>query len=381
MSKHSRWSPSKAHRWMACPASVAEEARAPTLPPSPYAKAGVSVAKVAEQCLRDGTDPLEWVDREVSGELFTAEDVEPLRLYVEHVRNQGGTDAVIVAEAQVDAGVLWPGLYGTADAVVVDPPTLYISDLKWGEGVFVSAVDNPQLMIYGLAALLTYQAAESIERVIMSIVQPRWANGPAVRTVAITAQALLGWGVQVLLPALRATEARPAHYRPGEHCRWCAARATCPALREHALELARAEFNVVDATTLGNDELAQVLDRASLAEAWIEAVRVEALARVQRGEDIPGYILGTGRSRREWAYEEPTIADVLQLQFELAREQIYVTELRSPAQIEKLVPKKRRDELGENIKVVPGGAKLVKDDGRVPLAPRVREAFTPTFLA
>jgi len=59
VSKHSRWSPSRAHRWMACPASVAEEARAPALPPSPYARAGVSVAKVAEQCLRDGTDPLE----------------------------------------------------------------------------------------------------------------------------------------------------------------------------------------------------------------------------------------------------------------------------------------------------------------------------------
>jgi hypothetical protein len=215
----------------------------------------------------------------------------------------------------------------------------------------------------------------------MSIVQPRWANGPVVRTVAITAQALLGWGVQMLLPALRDTEAQPARYRPGEHCRWCAARATCPALREHALELARAEFSVVDTTALGNDELGKVLDRAALAEAWIEAVRTEAMARVQRGEEVPGYILGTGRSRREWAHEEPTIADVLQLQFGLTREQIYATELRSPAQIEKLVPKKRRDELAENITTVPGGVKLVKDDGRVPLAPRVREAFMPTFLA
>jgi len=377
---HSRWGPSKAHRWMECPASVMEEDKAPAAPPSPYATRGTVMAFVAEQCLKHELDPTDYIGKSVRGETINAEDIEPLKIFLDHVKGLGGSDAVKIPEARLDLTEFWPGLYGTADAIVVDPPALYVSDLKWGEGVYVSAFDNPQLMIYGLGALLRYgnHGTNPIEHLHLSIVQPRWTTGEVVRTQTMPAHMLLEWGVRKLLPALRATEENIPAYKPGDHCRFCAARGTCPALKDFALEQVRQDFAKAD--TLTGDEIAVILDRASVVESWIEAVREEAMRRAQKGDVIPGWILATGRHSRRWrAPDNETALHLFSLG--LKEEDIWETKMRSPAQVEKRLPKSKRDDINVLVDIVAGGAKLVKDDGRVPLPGHIELDFTPAFLA
>lgn len=380
-SGHSRWSPSAAKRWMTCPASVREAAALPATPPSAYARKGSSVAKIAELCIQDDQDPETFVGRVVQGEEFTAEDVEPLRIYTSLLRElTAPADGIAVPEVRLGLDALWPGLYGHADLLVVGD-TLTVADLKWGEGVYVDHLENPQLWIYALGALLEYDKEQKYKGVDVIICQPRYAGAEPVRRTRILASELWRWAVEELLPALRATEEREPRYEAGEHCRFCPARPTCPALREYAMAQAQSQFQPIPlpASSLGNADLARVLDRAAIVESWLRAVRDEALERAQRGETIPGYILGTGRTTREWS-DPPIAAATLMDTYGWDEAEIFETTLRSPAQVEKRLPKSERGVIAGLVTTKPGGVKLVKDDGRQPVPSRVEEDFTLTFL-
>lgn len=366
---------------MTCPASIREAAALPAAPPSAYARKGTAVAKIAELCIQDDQDPETFVGRVVQGEEFTAEDVEPLRIYTSLLRElTAPADGIAVPEVRLSLDALWPGLYGHADLLVVGQE-LTIADLKWGEGVYVDHVDNPQLRIYALGALLEYDQKHQFDRVNVVICQPRYAGAQPVRRIVISTAELWRWAVEDLLPALRATEAREPRYEAGEHCRFCPARPTCPALREYAMAQAQSQFQPIPlpASTLGNADLARVLDRAVTVESWIRAVRDEALERAQRGETIPGYILGTGRTTREWT-DPPVAAATLMDTYGWDEAEIFETTLRSPAQVEKRLPKSERNVIAGLVTTKPGGVKLVKDDGRQPVPSRVEEDFTLTFL-
>jgi hypothetical protein len=363
---------------MACPASIRESANAPLRPPSIWARTGTAVAKIAELRLQ-GDRPLdEYVGETVQGVEFTESDVEPLRVYIDHIAKLlVPRSAIGIPEARVSVEALWPGLYGHADYVVFDPPELHITDLKWGEGVFVDAIDNPQLMIYALGALLEYDRKAEVTQVRMHVVQPRYAGTEPVRSFSLTTSSLWHWAITRLLPALRATEAPDAIYNPGDHCRFCPAQPTCPALRDLALQEAQVDF--AKAETLDNVEVAAVLDKAEIVQGWINAVKNEALRRAQTGQDIPGYVLTTGRVTREWALPDDEITK--QLLVYLHASEVVETKLRSPAQIEKRLSKEHRGKLADLITLKPGGAKLVRDDGRAPLSSLVATDFVPAFLS
>ena len=74
---------------------------------------------------------------------------------------------------------------------------LYVTDYKHGKGVPVSAENNPQLMLYGLGALMEYETVYDIKTVRLAIVQPR-AGG--VNEYSITRDALIDWGVFTVRP-------------------------------------------------------------------------------------------------------------------------------------------------------------------------------------
>lgn len=378
MSGHSRWSPSAAKRWMSCPASIKASAGVPEAPPSPYARKGTAVAKVAEIVMANDTALIDMVGAVIEGEEFTREDVEPLQIYLDLLHGFVRDGDRIYTEQRLDLTSLWKGLYGHADAVAVGK-TLTIVDLKWGEGVYVDHIDNPQLKIYAIGALLQYDPEGRYDFVDMIICQPRFANGTGVRALRLSANELWRWAIFTLLPALRETEYEDARYVPGDHCRWCAARPTCPALREYALEQAKADFQPV--SELDGVAIGEILDRAQVVEDWIRAVRDEAMARLQRGETVAGYTLGVGRTTREWADEGRTI-EFLRTHYKLLDDDLFKTELRSPAQVEKLIPKKDRPELQHLVTFKQSGPKLVRaENARAPVLPRVDEDFTPAFLA
>lgn len=43
--------------------------------------------------------------------------------------------------------------FGTADFLMIRENTLYVVDFKYGKGVAVSAIDNPQMKLYALRSI------------------------------------------------------------------------------------------------------------------------------------------------------------------------------------------------------------------------------------
>src|SRR5699024_930183 len=82
-------------------------------------------------------------------------------------------DAVILLEQRLDFSEWVPEGFGTGDVVLISDGILEVIDLKYGKGVAVSAVDNPQLRLYGIGAYSQYEMLYDIDSVVMTIVQPR----------------------------------------------------------------------------------------------------------------------------------------------------------------------------------------------------------------
>ena len=326
--------------------------------------------------IKEGKPLDSYLGQIIEGVPFGEDDLAPLQEYVGYVEKLAAPpEALVFTEPKLSADAVWQGLYGHADAVVLNPPDLHVIDLKYGEGVFVDHINNPQLLIYGLGALLNYDPQATIERVHMTIVQPRFTGAEPVRSLVWPISRLWRWVYRELMPALRATEDPEAKYRPGDWCRFCPARPTCKALAQFSTVTVQDDFTRVP--LLSAEDLSVILKRAEVVLGWVEAVREEALARAQRGETIPGYVLGTGRSTREWASEPEQIAKALGLD----QNDFYDMKLRSPAQIEKRLPKARHPDLEPFYVNKPGGVKLVRDDGRTPVPSRVAQDFLPSFLS
>ncbi len=79
-------------------------------------------------------------------------------------------------EQRLDFSKYVPDGFGTGDCVIIADGTLHIIDFKYGQGVLVSAEDNPQMKLYALGALDLFDGIYDIEMVSMTIYQPRREN-------------------------------------------------------------------------------------------------------------------------------------------------------------------------------------------------------------
>ena len=154
---HSRLSPSSAHRWMTCPASL----RACEQAPKSAKKAGVD-AETGTAAHELGAMTLQSDHRmcdvflnhkatePVAGKAFRFDEemCELVQKYVDAVSDAAEGNQLFT-ERRVDysnvVGV--PNSFGTADAIILtaDGSEIQLHDLKYGYG-FVTANRNPQLM-------------------------------------------------------------------------------------------------------------------------------------------------------------------------------------------------------------------------------------------
>jgi hypothetical protein len=156
---------------------------------------------------------------------------------------------------------------GQADVVYLDVDRALVIDYKTGRGDYEHAAGNAQLRT--LASLVARRYRVSSVRV--AIVQP-WAGRPTVADFDAEAlEAAHLWLGDVLVKALRAT---PADLVPGEWCKWCPAKATCPALRDVALA-------PVERLTISLPADDKVARQALFARAM--ELPADGLARLMRG--------------------------------------------------------------------------------------------------
>lgn len=345
MSAHASLSPSGAHRWMACPGSVALEATYPD-ESSVFAAEGTLAHDIASQCLTEGKHPTDFIGRvfEVDGFTFMADKTmadhvdDYMRLVREYA--EGGE---LLVERRVGIGHLTgeEGAGGTSDAIIIKGDEIMVVDLKYGMGVRVDAGNNPQLMMYALGALNDYDVLGDFKTVTMVIHQPRMNH---VSEYSIPVEELLKFADDVRDAAER-TRWDDADLVPGEkQCRFCKAKASCFALRAEVAETVNAaplsdfadlipqEINM----ETSDNYLPVAMSKVEMIEQWCKAVRAETERRLLAGQSVTGYKLVEGRQgNREWK-DPQAVEEMFKKTFRMRDDQAYDFKLISPTKAEKL---------------------------------------------
>lgn len=372
--KHAVLSPSGAHRWVPCPASIVMGERYPDNSDPKYRDEGTACHEVASWCLdtlRGG--PLfaaGYIGRRIDVDVgrtveFTDSMAELTQTYVDNMRKYIATPGVeeVLIEQELPIGHITgeEGATGTADAVIIAGTEWQVHDAKFGRTP-VEAVGNLQMMLYALGAIEEYQSLYPLpESFLLVIHQPKISSKPYEWRI-YTAALLATEAPQFRDAATRVEAARATaklngplenYMFPGEkQCGFCSGRAHCPAAAKRVEADLGAAFDVIaDAqddpfgNSLGDDVNPVSFDIETLAakyaaipfiESWCKAVAAAFESRLLAGETHPDWKVVQGRKgSRAWSDAEGA-EKMLKEQFRLKVEEMYDLKLISPTSAEKL---------------------------------------------
>lgn len=342
--QHALLSPSAAHRWMNCTAAPRLEATAPDTDSS-YAQEGTLAHAYCAKKLKsfiglDTTDEAKEI-AQLNDEYHTGEMDEYTDTYKTIVLEKFNAarnvtkDAQLLIETRLDFSEYVPEAFGTSDATIIADGLMEVIDFKYGKGVRVSAVDNEQMKIYALGAYLKHSFEYRIDRVRMTIVQPRIDN---LSEFEMSIPDLLKWADEVLRP--KAVEAFSDHgiQNPGEWCRFCKVKCGCKALAEKCTSIAQG--NPDPGLITPKKMAADILPWLATIKSWVSSMEDYTLQQALAGVSYPGYKLVEGCSNRKITDDKAVIAL-------LSKEGYDESEYMKPAvlcgigDLEKLVGKKR----------------------------------------
>lgn len=363
--KHALLSASAAHRWLNCTAAPRFEVQFPETT-SEYAEEGRLAHAICElKVLKHFT--LQIKPRAYTAKLnklkadprYNAEMDRISDLYVEHLAERAMQYAAkpsVAAEVRVDFGDYVPDGFGTCDCIMVGGDTLSIVDYKHGQGVLVSAKDNPQMRLYALGALKRYAPVfgNTIKYISMTIDQPRMQS--EVSNETITVDELRAWG-ESIKPVAQEAYSGKGKFCAGEWCQFCRARATCRARAEQHMALE--DFKGIKSEQLTDAEIGDLLVRGANLVKWYKNLEEYALTALLNGKPIPGWKAVAGRSVRTFSDQDAAIAAVIAAGYDESL--VYDRKPKTLTELEKLMGKAEfADKLGSFI---------VKPLGKPTLAP------------
>ena len=350
MGTHALLSPSAAHRWMNCPPSACLEREFPSSS-SEVAAEGTAAHALCEHKLRK---LLKLRSKRPHSDF---EDDEMDRCsddYVSFVQEQMGEipSPMVLVEQRLDLTRYVPEAFGTADCIIVGGDRLHIVDFKYGMGVLVEAEHNPQMMLYALGALELLDGIYDIQKISVSIFQPRREN---VCTWSLPKEELLRWARDDLVEKARLAYAGEGEYCAGEWCTFCRASVRCRARAEEKLRLAKEEFKYPPLIT--DEEIEDVLGEIPELIKWANAILAYATdAAVNHGKEWTGFKIVEGRSVRRYKDEDAVAREAESAGYT----DIFDRKLISLTQMEKSMGKKAfTDILGGLIEKPPGKPTLV----------------------
>lgn len=302
MGAHALLSPSAAHRWLHCTAAPRLEANVADEGSSFALEGTLAHAYCAlklKQFMDWPTDSEEAEIKQLNDQYHTGEMDEYTDTYKTIVLEKYNAarvatpDARLLVETKLDFSEYVPDAFGTADAIIIADGVMEVIDFKYGKGVKVSAYRNPQMMIYALGAYDRFSFDYRIERVRMTIVQPRIDN---LSEYEIAVSELMAWVDEELTPKAKQAYEGNGPQVPGEWCQFCKVKNCCRALTERCTSTAA---NYPDPKLLTAEELAtEVLPNLAVIKTWLTGVEDYALQQALSGVQLPGWKIVEGRSVR-----------------------------------------------------------------------------------
>lgn len=361
---HALLSASGASRWLNCTPSARLEEMYGERATSKFADEGTLAHEIAELILTQGTSnalsPKDYESRlnELkSKSLFDPEMLQVLPTYTDYCMSQyeqavsKSFQNAISIEEKLDMTDYVPDGFGTADCIILEDKTLEIIDLKYGKGIKVSAENNSQLMLYGLAAYNKWQWLYDINEVRLTIIQPRLDN---ISSWVISVEDLLVWANEVLKPKAKLAYNGEGEQTPGEWCRFCSIRNRCGKLAEQQMELVKKEF--IDASILQDEEIADIVQKGPDFIEWVNSIMEYALKQsVENGKQWPGMKLVEGRSQRKWIDEVDVLSKFAVRFPEIPQSELITSKLKPITAVEKLVGKKRFESEMSDCVIKPNG--------------------------
>ena len=300
---HSRkYSPSKSSTWLNCPLSTLLNDGS-SQETNPQAAFGTQCHELGAALISQSLNlidydseikPIEEVIKEL--DMYSEEMQEIADGYADFViqtiefeKKRTDTEPLIVIEQHLDMD-FDDDAGGTLDCGIIsslDSGTLTVIDLKTGRTpVYAfdseSGLFNSQLGIYALYFYKAYKGLYPIKKVRLVIYQPVINN---TNDYEMTIEELLQFELNVLVPAVKRTNAENPEAHPGKYCRYCAGKAICAK---------RAE---------ANKEIMQDLKKpvTTMTDADIEALLPHLDEVIQYAKDVMEFAIKKALNGHKWS--------------------------------------------------------------------------------
>lgn len=310
---HAKYSGSIAHRFPACPGSVAYCATLPEPFDSEAAERGTAAHEYLDFALRYSIAYAEVVigkDPEIIDAVSHVMDFLE-RIAVSHGRGETYSE---IPQIFPQAIVSPDECASIADLMVYYPNTgeLFSIEFKFGVGHAVEVERNPQLMFNAVA----FAWDKPVSRVNLVVIQPRltWHRDGTTREWSCDGTELVAFQREIEA-AIVAAEKPDAPLIAGPHCRFCPAEPFCPAREASALSVANlpvpADWHAwapPPLASLGLDRLVQIDAHADDIVAWVRSVSKFLDAMARDGGQVPGHKLVEAGARRRIQGGDPLAA-------------------------------------------------------------------------
>jgi hypothetical protein len=374
---HSVFSPSSSKMWLTCSGSLIPNVLSHDSAGEEAAE-GTVAHSVAERWLTSGERPEHLIGTVETVDGWDIEITEEMMAYVgdyvdyvEELRDQA---VEFQTETRVDFSNLTPipDQGGTADNIAIveidesdnteKEYEIVVTDLKYGKGVRVIAEGNSQGKLYAYGSYRIYRNRYNIVRICIRICHPRLEGG--ITETTLTVDELKDFARYVKGRAGDAWQFDAPRTASEDGCQWCKVKGTCPALYQHIAEvtsgafddddefiprsrevqvlanekleddLGDAPFAFIDPAALSTTALAKILRYRKVTEQFFANVEETLLERaISLEENVPGWKVVQGRTRRKWPDDEIAVYKFLKQQG-LKDGAIYDQVIVSPAQAE-----------------------------------------------
>ena len=362
---------STAKRVIGCPGSVALCAKMPPKPSSKYADEGTLLHNVMDVILSTGQTPESCIDMTYEGIKLTQELIDekvyPALKALDEI--DPNKEMEYATETKVGFGDFLPGVFGSTDLLGRIGRRAFILDWKFGAGVPVLADDNPQLMFYAAAAMRTPEVQwvfDDCDEIECIIVQP-----PSVKRWTTDKKRIKTFE-QELLMAVKIAQLPDAPINIGDHCRWCAAKPTCPKMTGAVDRALHAQIDILNVA-----QISSYLKQADTLEQWITDLRALAHQVLEAGKPVPGYKLVAKRAIRQWGDEDQAL--VAMLNEGIPEDELTTVKVISPAQAEKILKKHGKQLPANQVVAVSSGSTLAEESDPRPAVLQLGNVLNNAF--